>query len=73
LPGVGKEKIRINAYENYIEINSEDPQRNYHKAIELPQPMDVNSGRSNYKNGILEITFNKIEQTKIKGRKINIE
>jgi HSP20 family protein len=53
LPGLGKEKIRINAYENYIEINSEDPQRNYHKAIELPQPMDVNSGRSNYKNGIL--------------------
>jgi HSP20 family protein len=73
LPGVGKEKIRIDAYDNYIEIKSEDPQRKYHKTIELPQPIDVNSGRSNYKNGILEITFNKIEQTKIKGRQINIE
>jgi HSP20 family protein len=47
LPGVGKEKIRINAYDNYIEINSEDPQRKYHKTIEFPQPIDINSGRSN--------------------------
>jgi HSP20 family molecular chaperone IbpA len=33
----------------------------------------VESGKSNYKNGSLEITFMKKEQTKPKGRKINIQ
>jgi HSP20 family protein len=44
-----------------------------HKAIEVPEDIDVESARSNYNNGILEITFKKKEQQKPKGRQINIE
>ena len=33
----------------------------------------MESGKSNYKNGSLEITFKKKEQTKPTGRKINIQ
>jgi len=44
-----------------------------HKAIEVPEDIDVDSARSNYNNGILEITFKKKEQQKPKGRQINVE
>ena len=44
-----------------------------HKAIEVPEDINVESARSNYNNGILEITFKKKEQQKPKGRQINVE
>jgi HSP20 family protein len=44
-----------------------------HKAIEVPEDIDVESARSNYNNGILEITFKKKEQQKPKCRQINVE
>ena len=73
MPGVKKENIKINAYENTVEIISDDPQRKYHRTIEVPEDIDVESAKSNYNNGILEITFKKKEQQKPKGRQINIE
>jgi HSP20 family protein len=73
LPGVKKENIKINAYENTVEIISDDPQRKYHRTIEVPEDIDIESAKSNYNNGILEITFKKKEQQKPKGRQINIE
>jgi HSP20 family protein len=73
MPGISKEKIKVNAYDNYVEIKSEDPNRKYHKKIEVPEDIDIESARSNYNNGVLEITFKKKEQQKPKGRQINIE
>ena len=73
MPRISKEKIKIDAYDKYVEIKSEDPDRKYHKQIEVPNYIDVESGKSTYKNGILEITFKKREQIKRKGRKINIQ
>jgi len=73
MPGISKEKIKVNAYDKYVEIKSEDPNRKYHKKIEVPEDIDIESARSNYNNGVLEITFKKKEQQKPKGRQINIE
>jgi HSP20 family protein len=73
MPGVSKDKIRINAYDNSVEIKSDDPQRKYHEVIDLPQEADIETAKSSYRNGILEITFKKKEQTKPKGKQINIE
>ena len=73
MPGISKEKIKIDAYDKYVEIKSEDPNRKYHKQIEVPEGTDIESARSNYNNGVLEITFQKKEQQKPKGRQINIE
>lgn len=72
MPGVSKEKIRINTYDKYVEIKSEDPNRKYYKTIEVPQDIDIESGKSKYNNGILEIIFKKTEQSK-KRKNINIE
>ena len=73
MPGVKKEEIKINAYDGEVEVIANDPQRKYHKAIELPQYADIETVKSTYNNGILEITFNKREETKPKGREIKVE
>ena len=73
MPGISKEKIKVNAYDKYVEIMSEDPNRKYHKQIEVPEDIDIESARSNYNNGVLEIIFKKKEQQKPQGRQINID
>lgn len=73
MPGLSKDKIKVDAYEDKVEAMSDDPQRKYHKIVELPPEADIETARCAYKNGILEITFNKKEQTKTKGKTIKIE
>ena len=31
MPGISKDKIKINAYDNTVEVKSDDPQRKYHR------------------------------------------
>src|SRR6186713_2095889 len=59
MPGIKKENIKINAYENSLEIISNDPERKYHKVIDLPTEADIETVKSTYNNGILEVIFNK--------------
>ena len=73
IPGVNKENIKINAYDNSLEIMTNDPQKKYHRVIDLPQEADIETVKSTYKNGILEIVFNKKEQAKHKGKEIKVE
>ncbi len=74
IPGVKKEDIRINAYDGAVEVTANNPQRKYHKTIELPQDANTEkTAKSTYQNGILEITFGKKENAKPKGKEIKIE
>ena len=73
MPGVEKDKIKIDAYDNTVEVRSLEPTRKYHKVIDLPAEADVKTARSKYNNGILEITFDKKKETKPKGKQIKIE
>jgi HSP20 family protein len=73
MPGVSKENIKINAYDNSVEVVSDDPQRKYRQVIDLPPEADIESARSTYKNGILEINFNKKKDSRPKGRHIKVE
>jgi HSP20 family protein len=73
MPGVNKENIKINAYDTTLEVRCDDPQRKYHEVIDLPPEADVETARSTYKNGILEIVFDKKKESKSKGKDIKIE
>ncbi len=73
MPGVKKEDISINAFDGSVEVIANNPQRKYHKTIELPQDADIETVKSTYNNGILEITFNKKASTKPKGKEIKVE
>ena len=73
LPGVSKEQIKINANENQVDIRTEDPKRRYHEVIDLPVEVDIESVKSTFINGLLEITFNKKSKDKTKGKMISID
>jgi len=74
MPGVSKENIKINVYDNSLEVTTTGTeQRKYHEVIDLPVETDIETATSTYKNGILEVVFKKKEQSKPKGRQINIE
>jgi HSP20 family protein len=73
MPGVEKDKIKIDAYDNTVEVRSLESTRKYHKIIDLPTEADVKTARSKYNNGILEITFDKKREIKPKGKQIKIE
>ncbi|HYG00325.1 MAG TPA: archaeal heat shock protein Hsp20 [Candidatus Saccharimonadales bacterium] len=73
IPGVKKEDIKINANDKFVEINANDSQRKYHKIIDLPANIDINTARSTYNNGILEITFAKKTNKNSNGREIKID
>ncbi len=61
MPGFKKGGIKINAYDGSLEVVSINPQRKYHKAMELPQEADIETAKSTYNNEILEVTFSKKE------------
>jgi HSP20 family protein len=57
--GLNKEDIKIDAYDETVEVTADNHQRKYHKTIGLPPETDIETARSRYNNGILEITFDK--------------
>ena len=72
LPGVSKADVRITANESSLTIESISAERKYNKKIELPEPIEPSSGKSTYKNGILEVAF-KLKDSKDHGVSINVE
>jgi HSP20 family protein len=70
-PGLSKDKIMVSVHDGTLEVKSEDPQRKYHRTIEIPPETDIETAKSAYNNGILEITFKKKVQPK--GKTIKVE
>lgn len=70
MPGLSKEHIKIHAYNNSVEIATDYPPRKY-QVIDIPPEADIETVKSTYKNGILEIAFKKKRKLKRsnKGRK----
>jgi HSP20 family protein len=73
MSGVSKENIVVNVFSNSVEITTTNIERKYHQVVDIPPETDIETATSTYKNGILEITFKKKEQTKPKGKQINVE
>jgi HSP20 family protein len=71
LPGVNRENIKVNALEGSVEISADTPERKYHRILDIPSDVDINSVKSTFNNGILEIIFAK--KGSPKGKQINID
>ena len=72
MPGISKQDIKINAYDGSAEVSTtETAYKKYRRTIELPQDADVETAKSTYTNGILEITFKKKGTPKGKEIKVN--
>ncbi|AFC98997.1 chaperon, small heat shock protein Hsp20 [Methanocella conradii HZ254] len=72
MPGIEKEDVELNVEGRELEIKASRGDRKYHEFVELPADVDIDTARASYKNGVLDITLNKVEKNK--GRKrINVE
>jgi len=53
--------------------NSQEPQRRFHETVDLPPEADIETARSSYNNGILELVFKKKEEKGSRGIEIRID
>jgi HSP20 family protein len=59
LPGVSKEKIKVDINGDILNLSTSDKGRQYAKEILLPHKVNAETLKTSYKNGILEITLEK--------------
>ncbi|MHA2428235.1 MAG: archaeal heat shock protein Hsp20 [Candidatus Hermodarchaeia archaeon] len=59
LPGIKEKDLDIAVSDYTVTIQVNNPERKYAKTIDLPAPVQINSAKSNYNNGILEIKIKK--------------
>jgi len=70
LPGVEKDKVKLDVAENSVQIRTED-ERKFYKRIELESPVDADSAKASYKNGVLTVELVRKEQPK--GKEVRVE
>jgi len=70
LPGVDKDKVKLDVAEDSIQIKTEDEKR-FYKLIQLDSAVDAESAKASYKNGVLTLELDKKE--KRKGKEVKIE
>jgi len=74
LPGVEKEDIKLSGTADELTIAVDNAQRKYFKEVVLPAKVRVREAKSQYKNGVLEVTLPKVKNGRpSKGEPINIE
>jgi HSP20 family protein len=73
LPGVNKEDIKLHILDDILTIAVETTSRKYYKEVKLPSEVKTANARTSFKNGVLELTLQKVERTKLKGDTIEIE
>jgi HSP20 family protein len=72
LPGANKENIKVNAYEGSVEVKADAQDRKYRRVVDIPAAdIDLQSVKSTFKNGLLEIVFKRKE--KPKGKEVKVE
>jgi HSP20 family protein len=72
MPGITKQDIKVSTYEGAVKVSTtEKAKRKYHRIIDLPSETDVETARSTYSNGILEIIFDK--KPPPRGREIKVD
>lgn len=75
LPGIEKKDINLDITEDSLTINVNTSQRKYHKELKLPCKVKTDSGKATYKNGVLEVKLQRVEEEKPKKKavKLNVE
>ena len=89
IPGVSKEDLNVYVDEDTVRLSGETKRDeeykdeniyrterfygNFSRTISLPVEVKSEQAKAEYKNGILSIRLPKVEPTKIKGRRINID
>jgi len=73
LPGVDKDKIKLNATERVLTISAPGEETDFYKEVKLPAAVNSKNAKASYKNGVLEVCLQKKEKSKPKAENIPIE
>jgi len=74
IPGVEKEDIDLNVTDDVLEITVKNPERKYHKRLNLPCDVMPKTTKATYKNGILDVVIKRKEKKKPgEGYRVNVE
>ena len=73
IPGVEKEDINIDASPMEVTLKVDTQKKKYFKEIQLPAEVKTDEHKATYKNGILEITFKKVDRKKSSKTKIQVK
>ena len=63
LPGVEKEAIDLKCDGEVLTISAANDRREYDERLRLPVRVDEHSARATFKNGVLEVTFDRSEDS----------
>jgi len=70
LPGVEKEDVKLDVADDSVQISTKD-EKKFYKMINLDSPVDPDSSKASYKNGVLTVEIDKIEARK--GKEVQID
>ncbi len=75
LPGVTKSDIDLSLEDDnqVLIIKVDTPERKYYKEVELPAKVKAEKVKATYKNGILDVVFERETPKEKKGKKIKID
>jgi len=73
LPGVQKEDIDLQVSPDALGISVDSERYKYEKKLSLPAEVDRESVKASYKNGVLEVTLDKVEKKPPSRKTIRIE
>ena len=73
MPGVEKSDVKIVVQDKLVDISAEHGEKKYHANVPIKYKVDENSAKASYKNGILELVFNLIEDEKPIGKTVEVE
>ena len=63
LPGVEKDAIDLQCDGEILTISAASDQRNYDERVRLPTRVDEHSAQATFNNGVLQVTFDKVEDS----------
>jgi len=72
MPGVQKEDIKVEATEESAVVTAEREDRRYRAELSLKAPIRPESGKAEYKNGMLEISFSLKDKANKGFRRVNV-
>ena len=71
LPGVEKRDIKLFAKSRGLTISVENDKKQFYKELEFENEINRSTAKSSYNNGVLEVSFKKIQEEE--GTEISIE
>lgn len=72
MPGIDKQDIKVTVEGRNVHVKAEHDKRKYETTVPIQHNVDENSVKATYANGILEVTFQIVEE-KPKGRQIPVQ